>query len=483
VRHLLPKRIVLQKLLKFIMIKTVFTLSFSLLILLLTIKVNAQNDTLKIMTYNVLNYGDACQGNNYVMRQYLKNIISYTQPDILGLVKMNSLKRFSGDFNGNLQPDFCDSMIQYVLNPAGNISYNYCQYTNDALGSDMNVLFYNKKKLTYIYTKVLTANVTDFDLYKLYYNDINLSTTHDTAFLYVVLFHTQSGSNPSVRNTQLTATYNALKYRFNILPNLIMMGDYNLRNSSEICYNQLVASTDTSFKFFDPPFTLDSALTYPANWSQNSTYNPYYTTSTRVDLVHPNGCGTDGGAKDWYDHILFSPWMIHGSNFMTYIPHSYKTIGNDGNRLGISVNDSVTHGKNVSASNDVINSIFQLSNKYPVMSSLIVKPNTTGISLPDPEKMNVGIDEITFDVNSISINNPTGNILTICFNKIILQKKLCISIYDISGKEFFKTSLLIDSILSHSIDISNLSNGFYFITFHLDGENSSLTKKLIKADK
>ena len=133
--------------------------------MLTSAKTFAQNDTITVMTYNVLNYGDACQGSNKVMRNYLKNIISYTQPDILGLVKMSTIKRFPSDFNGNLPVDFCDSMVQYVLNPAGNISYNYCQYTNEARGGDMNVLFYNKNKLVNIYTRVLTINVTDFDLY------------------------------------------------------------------------------------------------------------------------------------------------------------------------------------------------------------------------------------------------------------------------------------------------------------------------------
>ncbi len=434
------------------------------------------------MTYIVLNYGNACHDANPVMRNYLKNIISFTQPDILGLVKMNTIKRFSSDVNGNLQPDFCDSMVQYVLNPAGNISYNFCQYTNDALGSDMCVLFYNKNKLAYIYTKVLTVDITDFDLYKFYYKDPNLSNTHDTTFLYVVLFHTKSGSDPTVRNAQLTSTYSAIKSRFKYLPNMIMMGDFNLRNSSELCYNQLVTSTDTSFKFNDPPFTADNALTYPANWSQNNSYSNYYTTSTRFDLVHPNSCGTDGGAKDWYDHILFSSWMINGNNYMRYIPHSYKTIGNDGNRSGISINDSVTRGKNLSAPGDVINSIFQLSNKYPVMSSFAVKSNTTGISLPDPEFFNVGIDEILVEANSVSITNPVGNYLNIFLNEKLFEKKISISIHDISGKEFFKTNLQTGYNLSRSIDISILSKGFYFITFTIEGEHFYYSKKIIKTD-
>ncbi|MEI6594199.1 MAG: T9SS type A sorting domain-containing protein [Bacteroidota bacterium] len=447
-----------------------------------SVKLIAQNDTLKVMAYNVLNYGDACQGSNKVMRNYLKNIISYTQPDILGLVKMSTIKRFPSDFNGNLPIDFCDSIVQYVLNPSGNISYNYCQYTNEARGGDMNVLFYNKNKLANIYTRVLTVNVTDFDLYKFYYKDSNLANSHDTTFLYVVLFHTQSGSDATVRNAQQIATFNALKTRFAFLPNMIMMGDFNLRSSSESGYNQMVTSTDTTFRFCDPPFAIDKVFTYPASWQGSATYAAYQTTSTRMDLIHPNSCGTDGGAKDWYDHILFSPWMVNGVNYMSYVPHSYKTIGNDGKRMSISINDSTTYGKNLSAPADVINSIFQLSNKYPIVSSIIVKSNTTGNSPNDPQESITGIAELSFDANAISISNPSGNILSVRINEKLLDKKMEISIRDISGKEFLKLEMHTESLLSHTIDISNLPKGFYFISFKIQDENLSITKKLIKAE-
>ena len=466
-----------------IVMKKILQIHLCLFLLLINaINVKAQNDTLKVMTYNVLNYGDACQGPNSTMRNYLKNIISYTQPDILGLVKMNTLKRFPSDFNGNLPVDFCDSMVQYVLNPAGNISYNYCQYTNEARGSDMNVLFYNKDKLVNIYTKVLTVNITDFDLYKFYYKDPNLSTSHDTTYLYVVLFHTQSGSDPTIRNTQLTSTYNAIKGRFSSLPNMIVMGDFNLRNSSEVCYNQLVNSTDTSFKFNDPPFSIDGTFSYPSNWQGSSMFSACFTTSTRIDLIHPNSCGTDGGAKDWYDHILFSPWMVNGKNYMSYVPHSYKTIGNDGKRFGISANDSTVNGKNNSAPTDIINSIFHLSNKYPVLTKIAVRSNTTGISPADPENVNTGIAELTFDENAISVTNPTGNILNIRINENFIEMRMTILITDITGKEFLKAKLIDGSYL-HSIDISSLPKGFYFLNFLIEGEHFSFSKKIIKTEQ
>ena len=39
-----------------------------------------KTDTIKVMTYNVLNYGDGCQGSLSALNNYMKTIIKYVQP-------------------------------------------------------------------------------------------------------------------------------------------------------------------------------------------------------------------------------------------------------------------------------------------------------------------------------------------------------------------------------------------------------------------
>ena len=442
-------------------------------------KIFAQTDTINVMTYNVLNYGDLCQGANAKMRGYLKTIIAFTQPDLFGMVKMLPIKRFPADFNGYLPIDFADSIAQYALSDAGNIKYSYCPFTNEARGADINVLFYNKDKFGYIYNKVLTVNVTDFDLYKLYYKDPNLSFSKDTTFLFVVLMHTQSGKDATVRNTQLTAMYNNLKLRFKSLPNLIMMGDFNLRSSTETGYNQLVNTTDTSFKLNDPPFAIDNILTYPASWQGSSAYAKYFTTSTRIDLINPNGCGTDGGAKDWYDHILFSNWMVRGDNYISYVPNSYQTIGNDGKRFGISVNDMSTNGINNSAPTEVINSIYQLSNKYPISAKIVLTSNTSGSSPIDPENPTTAINEL-IKLNEIElVTNPVIDNLQIKLDEQLINSDIIITITDITGKAFLKSKLIINSTVQN-ISVNQLPTGLYFVSFCISEKQISVTKKIIK---
>lgn len=401
-------------------------------------------DTLRVMAYNVLNYGayPVCQGPNATYHNYLKTIINYTHPDILGLEKMGSIQLNPGDFHGTAPLGFGDSVLQYALNAAYPGRYAYCTYTNAAQADNMSVLFYNRQKLGFAGITCTYANITDFNTYKLYYKDTNLSATHDTTFLYVVLNHDQSGSSSaSIRGGQIAGEMQQIQAHFTHLPNMINMGDFNTRNTGEACYQALVNPADTNFRFFDPPFYPDNNLTYPADWDNSpNSFTDYLTTSTRQSASIPNTCGTSGGAKSWYDHIFLSPWILRNANYISYLPHSYRTVGNDGHRLGISINDnsSVT---NTSVPPDVQEALFQMSNKYPVMVQLLVTANTTGTSPNDPQ-IPTGISELPGQYR-ISVQNPVGETMVIRFPGELAGKKLLLHCYDITGRVVLNTSLIV----------------------------------------
>ncbi len=344
----------------------------------------ARFDTLTVMAYNVLNFGDGCQGTLTTLEGYLKTIVQYVSPDVLSCEKMSAF-----DPTQPAPYNLAAEITTNVLNAISPNKYAYCTPTNTAADNKMSVLFYNKQKLTYISTFRLYANVSDFDLYKLYYNDPNIAITHDTTFLYVVVNHTQSGSAPNaVRDAQESGEMAALRKRFAYLPNLINMGDFNQHNSSEAGYQSIISNADTTTQMSDPPFYPDKVFTYPADWDNNPTpYGAYLTTSTRQLSNYPNSCGTNGGASSWYDHVFISPWLVSGSNYMGYIPGSYRTIGNDGRRFNADIN-SATPVVNTSAPANVLNALFQMSNKYPVSIKVLVKANRSGGSIPDPAETN-----------------------------------------------------------------------------------------------
>ena len=336
-------------------------------------------DTLNIMAYNILYYGNGCQGASSFLDSNFRIIIQYTQPDILSCEKMQAFDPTPG-VTGNL----AEGLVKNVLNASFPNRYAYAVPTNESNGKGMSVLFYNQQKLGYLKTVLLVKNITDFDMYKLYYKDINLSVTRDTSFLYVIVNHTQSGSSSSNRDLQLMQEMNALRSKFTWFPNLINMGDFNTANSYESGYQQMVSSTDSTTLLSDPPYYPDNILTYPGNWDiAPFTVASFLTTSTRMYADAPNSCGTSGGAKGWFDHIFISPWIIKGSNYIKYIPLSYHTVGNDGNRLGVSIN-SPAPVVNSAVSTSVADALYQFSNKYPVMLKLAVTGNRSGNSQIDP---------------------------------------------------------------------------------------------------
>ena len=276
-----------------------------------------KTDTLKVMAYNILNYGDACQGTTALLDTYFKTIIQNTQPDLLSCEKMSAFNPAPGA-SGNL----ADEILFNVLNaafPGLNSLYAYATPTNKSFGSDMSVLFYNQQKLTYVKTETLESYITDFNLYKLYYNDINLSITHDTTFLYILVNHTQSGSSSTTHDQQVTTEMNSLRAKFSYFPNLLIMGDFNTASSFEAGYQSVTDSSNAQTRMSDPPYNPDHILQYPGNWDITPyTVAPYLTTSTRQSATIPNACGTGGGAKSWFDHIFISPWIVNGTNYISY---------------------------------------------------------------------------------------------------------------------------------------------------------------------
>ena len=418
----------------------------------------AATDTVRVMSYNVLYYGDnpACQGSHAAAHNYLKTVVSYANPDILGLVKMAAIPMFSGDHSGSASAGFADSILTFALNAAFPGRYAYCAYTNSSTADNISILFYDKQKFGFSGITSSYVNVTDFNTYKLYYKSASLAATHDTVFLYVTLNHTESGSgssNEAIRGAQITGEMAQIQTHFAQLPNMINMGDFNTHSSAEACYQALVAPSNAAFRFYDPPFSVDGTYGYPADWDTNpSSYASCLTTSTRLSGSIPNSCGTSGGGKSWYDHIFLSGSIINNTLNIEYIPHSYKTVGNDGQRTNISVNDLPT---NTSAPAAVISAIFQMSNKYPVMADLAIT------------SASVSVDDFNVAKASISVANPVGDILHATADKSLLGKTIRVQYMDMSGRCIFDSEF---TSYASSIQMPfDAPAGFYFIRFTAEG--------------
>jgi hypothetical protein len=419
----------------------------------------AQQDTLNIMVYNVLHFGDGCQGSNSFLLTQLKDIVNYTNPDVIGMVKTAAIAVTPTDHNGILPYGYADTIIKYALDADFPNRYNYGALTNISGSNDMDVLFYNQNKLGFLKARNLISIQEDFDLYKLYYKDPFLATTHDTTFLYFVLNHTVSGSSSTQRDQQDTLIINQLESIFYHLPNLISMGDFNTRSSGETGYLKYVTNRDTNYLFYDPPFNPDHNLTYPIDWDQNpSLCVGYLNTSTRLQSSYPNSCGANGGAKDWYGHEFISSWLAHNTDYMKYVPNSYTTFGNDGHRLGISENDSTTNGRNNSAPSCIVNAIFQFSDKYPVMIKLAVTYDSLGNGPINPVN---ALSEVSREKEKITVTNPIQEEIKINFSPGLLGSKCMMWCYDIYGRTLFEQNFTINGTsLNRPV---NFASGSYIL--------------------
>ena len=326
------------------------------------------DNKIRVISYNVLKYGDGCQGPINILHNYLQRIVHYTSPDILGLVKVNAFKS-PGDNSSEGPLGFADSILDHALNKAYTGRYAACPVANYSGGDNMNILFYDKNKFGFSSMTNLCTAQTDFNLYKLF---VRKHTGPDSLFLYFILNHTKSGEESAKRDAQANCIIEILSKTFKKLPAMVNMGDFNLHDSEEPGYKALVSNPDEQHRFYDPPFALDKKVTSPANWTDEpQKYSSFLTTSTRENKESPNACGTGGGAKLWFDHILLSQPLTLAANSIHYVPGSFHTIGNDGKRLGISANDEGTPNKAVPK--DIANAIFGFSNKYPVTLELEIK--------------------------------------------------------------------------------------------------------------
>ena len=446
---------------------------FSVFCLIMSTISFAQKDTLRVMAYNSLYYGSGCQGPNGLYHGYLKTIVAYSNPDILSLEKMGAIKLTADDKYGTAPVGFADSIIQYSLNVAFPGRYAHCPYTNVAKTNNMSVIFYDQRKLGFVSIVSTYSNITDFNTYKLYYKDPNLAQTHDTTFLYLIPNHAMSGDEfADVRGIQISEVMRHTKKHFSGLPNMINLGDFNVRSSTESFYQILTDPEDTNFRFFDPPFFPDRKLICPATWDHDPIYADYFTTSTRESANVPNPCGTGGGGKNWYDHIFLSSWIVNNVNYIRYIPNSYRTIGNDGHRFKISITNKNTI-INTAAPAEVIDALYQMSNKYPVMVDLEVTSNINGVSPKDPEI----ITDNAIAKEDISVINPVGDHLEISFPENMRGQEITVECLDKDGKvKMNKTKTISDLKMQLRC---NLSAGEY--TLKIVGHHNVMTE--IKINK
>lgn len=409
----------------------VFSFSF-------TFAAHAQ-DTIKVFQYNLLKYGVSSCTSLSDKNIYLKTILQHFKPDIIGVNELSA------------NDQYAKNILNLTLNQNGISYYKKAKFTNEAGYSDLvNMLYYNSNKFTLGSQSVLNTYVRDINLYRLYYNDKDISTTHDTIWLNVIVMHLKAGDQSGDKNERESMVKNMMSHIKTKSGNYIVMGDFNLYSSSETAYQLMTNPSSGSIKFNDP-------LNESGNWHNNSSYDKIFTQSTRS--TNNSNCATTGGMDDRFDFILLSDEIMNETKKVGYVPNTFKAIGQDGKHF----NKSLTEPENKTLPSLVIAALYNMSDHLPVTLSLAIEGKTSGIKMANlNDKLKILNNPFTSNIN-FKIEGNT--------------RPLSIKIFSYTGKLMSETTQHSNRF---SIDATSWSPGLYIINVTDEEGSILINKKIIK---
>lgn len=407
-------------------------------------------DTLTVLQYNLLNYGNitsyctTTNNNINAKNGYIATIVHHVNPDIFTVNEMAD------------QSQTITYLLDNALNTNGITKYSAANLIRVNYNSSLvNALYYNHNKLGLASHTIAQAYIRDVDVYKLYYKSSTLDQG-DTVFIYCVVAHLKAGSYPDNKTDRSKMATYTMNYLTTHEPNenYMMMGDFNVYSSSETAYQTL--TTNATLHFNDP-------INKPGEWHNNPNFALYQTQSTHGQQT--NTCASYGGMDDRFDFILISDNIKNNNQSVQYIPGTYHAVGQDGLHFNESIN---APPENTSAPAAVISALYNNSDHLPVTLKLKVAV-TTGINQ---------WNESSFE--RIKYNNPASNKLNFTV-QVKEDSKLDVTIYSLLGqKERQQEYLLNRGRQQFDMNISGLHRGLYIIRFTDKINHFQYSQKLIK---
>jgi len=406
-------------------------------------------DTLTVLQYNLLWYGeetDWCDNTNNNINEkdaYLRTILNHTKPDIFSVNEMSN------------SPAVHQHLLDQVLNTDGVDYYQKANFLSVANTDIVNMLYFNTKKLGLHSHYIAQSYIRDIDVYKLYLLSDGI-LAGDTTFIICVVAHLKSSSgaeNEEKRRIMADNTMNWLD-NFDDNNNFMMMGDFNVYSPTEPAYQAFLNYENASLRFNDP-------VDQYGNWHNNSYYSAYHTQSTHTSS---NGCASTGGMDDRFDFILISNSIKDGTKDVHYIENSYWAVGQDGQHFNQGLNASP---ENTSVPSDVLDALYHNSDHLPVVLKLYTDET-------------LGMDEFKTDLFSqISMTNPAKNQLNLTM-QVKTQGDALLEVYNVYGHLLMTRNLYLHVGENHiSESIVSLQSGLYIVRI-TDHQLNKLSLKLVK---
>ncbi|MBO6026255.1 MAG: T9SS type A sorting domain-containing protein [Bacteroidales bacterium] len=386
-------------------------------------------DTLTVMQYNLLEYGnynsgfaDCYETNNSTQRkdECIRTLLDYVKPDILTVCEFGATQTLLNRFlNNNLNINGVDYWrSDNIINYAGSNIINH--------------IFYDSRKMMLKKHVALRTSPRDTDIYELYLKTQNL-VFGDTIKLICVVAHPKAGMNYEANRRALMQTamdYINLHYHDD---NVLIMGDFNMYRASETGYQLLTRTySHPEVCFVDPLASVGGV----GEWNGNSQFAPFHTQSTRR---YATECFSSGGLDDRFDFILMSDEVYMGFNRLKYVTDSYFAVGNDAHHF----NQTINQGGNTMVPDVVAEALFDGSDHLPV--TMKMKAFAT-----------LGVDENQMAEGLRVYPNPTDDVLHLETMNTSSQPM-----------EYRVTNMLGQVLMSgqttNEINISALPDGLYFV--------------------
>lgn len=411
------------------MVKTIVSLAFTLCVLC----VNAQG-TIKAMCYNLLEFPSADPNN----REYiLKNILDEYEPDIFMVSELEN------EWGANL-------ILTSALNDEAE-NYLMAPFEPSQSGDPdhQQLIFFRKGMFSLESWEVLPTPVRDINYYKL-----KLSTADedlDPIFLHVFVTHLKSSEGNANKQLRLQMVQEFINKLETLDPNAFVLfgGDFNFYSYTEPGYQKLL-DPNNAIEIIDP-------INRPGSWHNNINFQDIHSQSTRVSSG-PFGAGAGGGLDDRFDFIVISKNMQSDPK-LKYIPESYKAFGNNGNCYDKSINNTGCNGE---FSQSLRNYLYNMSDHLPIVMTLETNKEIV-LNTQHFTKKNALILKSTLVHDKLDIHLNSN-----------ASKNISLQVYNVFGQKLMEHFPLDSKYIS--IDVSQLSNGVYYLTSNL--QNSQVFKFL-----
>ncbi|MBI5058987.1 T9SS type A sorting domain-containing protein [candidate division KSB1 bacterium] len=394
----------------------------------------ARADSLRVMTYNVLNF----RGDQDMDRvDDVRRVVEWVRPDVVCH-----------------QEIITEEAVDVLL------SFAYLQVEDDWAAAEFhdgpdtdNAFFYRTSQVRFISQRIIPTSLRDIAEYTV--QPLALDTAARIR-LYSGHLKASSGTDNEQRRRDEAA---ALRQQLNMLPAgsmFMVMGDFNLYTSDEPAY-QLLLDPDPNplGQLFDP-------IDRPGDWNNSATFADIHTQSPRVESF---GGGSTGGMDDRFDFILVSSALL--DTVASYVlPATYRAVGNDGQHF----NESINAGVNFAVPDSVADALYYAADHLPVQVDLLLRDSGTSVTPPR---------EVASSVRLVTCYpNPFNPSLTVALTPLTTPAQL--QVFDLLGRLVSSRELGRGTARDITLDFSGRAAGSYIVQLKSQQFNQAVRVQLVK---